>query len=62
MDCTASRPMPGHENTVSVTTAPPSRVPNCRPVIVTMGMAAFLSVCLATTSTSATPLARAVRM
>ena len=54
--------MPGHENTVSVTTAPPSRVPNCSPVIVTMGMAAFLSVCLTTTNTSATPLARAVRM
>ena len=27
-DCTASRPMPGHENTVSVTTAPPSSEPN----------------------------------
>ncbi len=54
--------MPGHENTVSVTTAPPSRVPNCSPVMVTIGIAAFLSVCLATTHASATPLARAVRM
>jgi hypothetical protein len=62
MDWMASRPMPGHANTVSVTTAPPSRLPNWSPVMVTMGMAAFLSVCLATTSVSDTPLARAVRM
>ncbi len=54
--------MPGQENTVSVTTAPPSRVPNCRPVIVTIGIAAFFSVCLVTTHSSPTPLARAVRM
>ncbi len=54
--------MPGHEKTVSVTTAPPSSVPNWRPVMVTIGIAAFLSVCLATTHVSETPLARAVRM
>ena len=54
--------MPGHAKTVSVTTAPPRSVPNCSPVIVTIGIAAFLSVCLATTHVSATPLARAVRM
>src|SRR5437763_1003250 len=57
----ASRPMPGHAKTVSVTTAPPSSVPNCRPVIVTTGSAAFLSVCFITTAASGKPLARAVR-
>ena len=54
--------MPGQANTVSVTTAPPSSVPNCSPVMVTIGIAAFFSVCLTTTHISDTPLARAVRM
>ena len=34
--------MPGHEKTVSVSTAPESSVPSCRPVIVTTGISAFL--------------------
>src|SRR2546425_4800676 len=43
MDWIARRPIPGQAKTVSVTTAPPSSVPNWRPVIVTIGSAAFLS-------------------
>jgi len=54
--------MPGQEKTVSVTTAPPSKVPNWSAVMVTMGMAALRRVCLATTITSPRPLARAVRI
>ena len=38
--------MPGIAKTVSVSTAPPSRVPNCRPITVTTGMSALASACL----------------
>ena len=40
---TASRPTPGQENTVSVTTAPPSRKPICSPMRVTTGISALRS-------------------
>ena len=58
---TMRRPTPGTANTVSVMTAPPSSRPNCRPVTVTSGSAAFFSACRPMTSHSDTPLARAVR-
>src|SRR4029077_3197187 len=58
---TTSRPMPGHAKMVSVTTAPPRSWANCSPSRVTIGIAAFLSACPASTRTSLTPLARAVR-
>ena len=57
-----SRPTPGHAKMVSVMTAPPRSWPVSSPARVTMGMAAFLSVCLPTTTSSASPFARAVRM
>ena len=40
---TASRPTPGQENMVSVTTAPPSRKAACRPISVTTGISALRS-------------------
>ena len=58
---TISRPTPGTANTVSVMTAPPSKRPNCSPVTVTSGSAAFFSACRPITSHSVSPLARAVR-
>ncbi|MNN77310.1 hypothetical protein D3C81_1937640 [compost metagenome] len=48
-------------NTFSTRMEPPSRKPNCRPIIVTTGIIALRSVCLMTTTVSRTPLARAVR-
>ena len=36
-------PMPGQEKVVSVSTAPASSAANCRPIMVKMGMKAFLS-------------------
>src|SRR6218665_2280623 len=62
--CTAStsrRPRPGQLNTASTRIEPPSRKPNCRPIIVTTGISALRSVCLNTTLDSRTPLARAGR-
>ena len=53
--------MPGHAKMVSVTTAPPRSCANCSPSRVTIGIAAFLSAWPASTRTSLTPLARAVR-
>jgi hypothetical protein len=58
----ASRPTPGQENTVSVTTTPPSRKPVCSPTTVTTGSSALRSACSHTTVRSGRPLARAVRM
>ena len=40
---TASRPTPGQENMVSVTTAPPSRNAACSPIRVTTGIMALRS-------------------
>jgi hypothetical protein len=62
MACTERRPTPGHAKMVSVMTEPPRRVPSSIPMMVTMGMEAFLSACFHTTGCSLTPLARAVRM
>ena len=59
---TTSLPIPGHANTDSVMTAPPSRVPTCSPSTVSTGTAAFRSACRSTTARSARPLARPVRM
>ena len=58
---TIRRPTPGTANTVSVSTAPPRRSPNCRPITVTIGSAALRSAWRQITSHSETPLARAVR-
>ena len=58
---TVRRPMPGQEKTVSIATAPPSRLPSVEPNTVMMGISAFFSACLRMTIFSLTPLARAVR-
>ena len=58
---TASRPTPGQENIVSVTTAPPSRNAACRPISVTTGISALRSAWWTITTVSRRPLARAVR-
>ena len=58
---TASRPTPGHENIVSVTTAPPSRNAAWRPISVTTGIIALRSAWCTITTVSRSPLARAVR-
>src|SRR5216684_2671478 len=55
------RPRPGSEKIVSVSTAPDSSRPSCRPMTVTTGMSALRSTCLSTTRHSGRPLARAVR-
>ena len=60
--CTKSLPMPFRLNTCSVTTRPPIRNANSRPITVTTGSIAFDSACRTTTRRSNTPLARAVRM
>ena len=52
---TSSRPRPGQLNTVSTTIEPPSRKPNCRPIMVTTGISALRSPCLKTTPRSAGP-------
>jgi len=57
---TSSLPTPGHENTVSVKTAPPNKYPNCNPITVITGIKAFLRACLLITFFSATPFALAV--
>ena len=59
---TANLPMPGHANTVSVSSAPPKRLPNCRPMTVDTGSMALRSACLMLTEPFDRPLARAVRM
>ena len=41
MQSTSSRPMPGQENTVSTSTAPPREKPNCSPTVVTIGIMAL---------------------
>jgi hypothetical protein len=48
--------------TFSTTIEPPSRKPNCSPIMVTTGMSALRMPCLITTRTSSSPFARAVRM
>ena len=40
------RPIPGHENIVSVTMAPASKEPNCSPITVSTGIIALRSACL----------------
>ena len=58
---TAYLPMPGQLKTVSVSRAPPSRLPNCRPMTVVTGSIALRSACLMYTEPLERPLARAVR-
>ena len=58
---TANLPMPGQANTVSVKSAPPSRLPNCRPMTVDTGSMALRRACLTLTEPLERPLARAVR-
>ena len=58
---TAKRPTPGQLKIVSVTTAPPSRKPICRPISVVTGTSALRSAWRSTTRRSFRPLARAVR-
>src|SRR5260364_99260 len=52
----------GHENIVSVNTAPASKVPVCRPTTVTTGISALRNACTTITRNGDSPLARAVRM
>ncbi len=54
--------MPGHENTVSTTTAPPSRMPRVVPAVVSTGVMAFRSACRTMMRLGGTPLDRASRM
>ena len=58
---TAMRPTPGQAYMVSVTTAPPSRKPTCRPIRVITGISALRKAWRMTTRDSGAPLARAVR-
>ncbi len=53
--------MPGQEKIVSVTMAPASRVPNCNPRIVRIGISALRKAWRNRTADSESPLARAVR-
>ncbi|CFO10387.1 Uncharacterised protein [Bordetella pertussis] len=59
MESISSLPMPGHEKTVSVTTANSTTWPNSRPATVTMGIRMFFSKCTPSTRFSGRPLARA---
>ncbi len=61
IESTSSRPMPGQPKTVSVSTAPPSRAPNCRLMTVRIGMKALRSACRMITVLGGAPLASAVR-
>ena len=53
--------MPGQAKTVSVSTAPASSRPTCRPITVAIGSIAFRSTWRRSTMRGATPFARAVR-
>ena len=55
----ASYPMPGHENTVSITNAPFNQPENRRSIDVNGAMRAFRRACLKITFRHGTPLARA---
>ena len=55
-------PIPGRLNTDSVRIAPPSSAPKSRPKTVTIGVSTERIACLAMTTRSCRPLARAVRM
>ena len=54
--------MPGQVNTVSVTSAPPSRVGICNPASVIIGISALRMAWRSRICRSGRPLARAVRM
>lgn len=62
MLCTTSCPRPGHANTVSVISAPPTRFGIYSATMVTTGTRAFLKACLNTTLPLEMPLLRAVRI
>ena len=51
--------MPGHANTLSVTTANATTEPNSSPITVTIGIMMFLSTCTPTIRALESPLARA---
>ena len=53
--------MPGHANTVSVTTAKAIMEPSSRPITVTTGIRITLSTCTPMMRTGRRPLARAKR-
>ena len=59
MESISSLPMPGQENTVSVTTAKAIIEPSSRPSTDTTGIMMFLSTCTNRMRVSDTPLARA---
>ena len=58
----AYRPSPGQAKTVSVNTAPESRLPKEIPMMVRVGMSAFRNACRSSTRGVGSPFARAVRM
>src|SRR3546814_13829451 len=60
-ESTSSRPRPGQLNTASTTMEPPSRKPNCRPIMVTTGISALSRQCFTKTTRSRRPLARGER-
>jgi hypothetical protein len=62
MAWTKRRPSPFRLNTCSVTTSPPSRKANSRPMTVTTGSMAFFRAWRTRISRTHSPLARAVRM
>ena len=62
IDCTARRPRPGHENTVSLTTVPVTNPARMRPANVSGGIIAFLNACFQMIIFPVTPLARASLM
>ena len=58
MELTAYVPMPGQSNTVSVTTAPARRMPNSRPICVTVEVRADLKIYFQTITERGIPIAR----
>ena len=59
---TSRRPTPGQAKTVSTTTAPATRLPIMKPMMVTVGIAALGSAWREITRCQFTPLAEAARM
>jgi hypothetical protein len=58
MELTAYVPMPGQSNTVSVTTAPASRMPKSSPIWVTVDVRALLRMYFHTITDRGRPIAR----
>jgi len=57
-----NRPVPGHENTISISETPVTRKAMVMPNIVTVGRIAFLNIYLRNIFFSLIPVARSVKM